>query len=106
MVEAAPAFLALRLHAEIPADVGLVHFDHATIRAEQFQAHILHRLADAMGQEPRRFDGNAERALQLVPADPLLLEAIRKIAWSHRRRGMCEDSNMVPTLTVKGLRHA
>jgi len=35
-----------------------------------------------------------------------ILDAIKKIACSHIRIGICEDSKMVPTLTVKGLRQS
>ena len=37
---------------------------------------------------------------------PFLLDAMRKIACNQRCRATCDDSKMVPTLTVKGLRQA
>jgi len=57
------------------ADYRLVNLDDFASAAHGAQATIPHSLSDAMGGEPRGFDGHPKRASKLVAAATLLADA-------------------------------
>src|SRR5256885_615465 len=59
-------------HALLAADIGLIDFNRATVRAERGKAALAHRFTNAVRQEPSGLDGQAQGARQLVRADALL----------------------------------
>jgi hypothetical protein len=100
----APTALGSR-SASLAANVGLIDFDRATVRAERRKPALAHRFADAVRQEPSGFDGQAKVRASWLELMPFLLPAIRYIACSHTCSGTLLLSKMVPMRTVKGLRH-
>lgn len=55
-----------------PADIGFVGLDDLVRRAAEGAAGLVHGGADAMAHEPGRLVGDAEHAVDLMGADPLL----------------------------------
>ena len=69
---ATPLLLAFRLHGLVVADESFVHLNRTAATAERSEIAITHCLSDAMPHEPSSLEGNAQGAVQLVGADPLL----------------------------------
>jgi hypothetical protein len=56
----------------LAANVGLINLDRAVDLAERRKIALAHRFEDAMGQEPRRLNNQAERVSDLVRTDAIL----------------------------------
>jgi len=72
VMEATATLLPLGLDGVVMPDVCLVHFHHATIRAERGEVTIAHRFPDPVRHEPCRLQRDPKRAVKLVGANSLL----------------------------------
>ena len=73
LVGVAPALLlVLRLDGQVAANEGFVNLDGTATDAERGESATAHSFPDPVAHEPRSFEGDAQGAVQLVRADPLL----------------------------------
>ena len=78
VVVAASLLLALRLNGAIMADKSLVNLDGSAISAERGEVATAHRFSDPVAHEPCGLESDAQGAVQLVGADPLLARTNQK----------------------------
>jgi hypothetical protein len=97
----------LDLEAVFATDVGLINLDGRAIAAHRGKRTIAHSLPDAMAQMPSGFQPNAQHALKLAGADPLLARAKQVDGLqphSQRQVTILEDgSNLDGELLTAGI---
>ena len=86
--------------------VGLNRLAFTTKRRKHIKAPGPHGLPNPVRQKPSGLVADAERAVQLVGADTLLVEVIRWKAASHLCRAIWLRSMTVFMVTEKSLRHS
>ena len=72
---AASLFLVLGFDGLVVADEGLVNLDRAAVSTERGQVARAHGLSDPVAHKPSGLESDAQSAVQLVSADPLLARA-------------------------------
>ena len=89
--------------AGLAADESFINFDFASQAFRQCR--VLHRKANPVKHEPRGFLGDADSAVNLPGANPILRSASIQTAGSHLSRPIGESSKTVPALMENCFRH-
>src|SRR6185437_10996647 len=78
----------------LPADIGFINFDGRAVAAERGHAAVFHGFADTHAHKPRSFHPDAQGALKLAGANPLLARNHHVNGLQpkmHRRVAILED---------------